>query len=205
MRSVAAILAAAIAISLAGCVLRGKQPAVKAAVPPPKPVTETAPPPPKPKLSVPQTNVELPPPQPVNLDALAQAPAPEEPPPTTPSPNRPRNRPSSAAPRTEAPPQVPVVPPPQPPEPERGPIQEIVPAGDMKRFQEETVNRRKEINVRLEQASHRRLNDQERQLVDRVSGFLKQSEAAEARNDWRQAYELAGLGLTLARELTGGK
>ena len=92
MKQAEAILAAAIAISLAGCVLRGRQPQAKAIPVIPAPAVEAAPPPPQAKLSIPQTNAELPPPQPVNLDALTQAPPPEEPPPAAPAAARPSRR-----------------------------------------------------------------------------------------------------------------
>src|ERR1019366_1289973 len=62
-----ALLTALLSILLAGCELRGKP--AKSAVPPaaPKPVASAAPAPaPLPALSIPQTRVELPKPQPVD-------------------------------------------------------------------------------------------------------------------------------------------
>jgi hypothetical protein len=202
MRSVAALLAAAIALSLTGCILRGKQPTAKAVPPPPKAISEPAPPQPPRNLSIPQTNVELPPPQPVNMDALNQPPQ-EEPPPTTVAPARARPRP--AAPRPEAATQGPVPPAVQPAEPDRGPIQEIVPAEDTRRYQEETNARKKEIQMRLDEANKRHLSRAERQRAELINSFLKNSDAAAARGDWRSAAELADRGLVLARELTGGR
>src|SRR5215813_444319 len=78
MRRVEALLAVAAALALAGCALRAK-PTVTAAASPPKPVIPAAPPPAPAPLSIPQTNVQLPPPQPVNPDALVTEEQPEEP------------------------------------------------------------------------------------------------------------------------------
>jgi len=203
MKRVEAILAAAMAISLAGCVLRGKQQSAKAVPPAPQPVVQPAPPSAPRVLSTPQTNVELPPSQPVNLDALTQPPPPEEPPPAPPATKGPPRHPAPAAPsRTET---VPVGPAAPPPESERQPIQEIVPVEDQKRFQEEAAAQKREIHQRLEQIAGRRLNHSERDQLAHITSFVKQSDAAETRGDWRSAAALAERGLALARELTGGK
>src|ERR1019366_8693246 len=77
-----ALLTALLSILLAGCELRGKP--AKSAVPPaaPKPVASAAPAPaPLPALSIPQTRVELPKPQPVDPAALETEATPPEPPP----------------------------------------------------------------------------------------------------------------------------
>jgi len=204
MKRVEAILAAAMAISLAGCVLRGKQQTAKLVPPAPKPVVQPAPPAPPRVLSTPQTNVELPPPQAVNLDALTQAPPPEEPPPPPPAKTRPAHtRPAPAAPaRTETVPLGPAAP---PPESERQPIQEIVTAEDQKRFQEQAAAQKREIHQHLEQIANRRLSHSEREVLAHINSFVKQSDAAESRGDWRSAAALAERGLALARELTDGK
>src|ERR1039458_753861 len=73
-----ALLTVAAGIVLAGCSLRGK-PAKTAIVPAaPKPVVAPAPAAPPPALSIPQTRVELPKPQPVDPAALATEPRPPE-------------------------------------------------------------------------------------------------------------------------------
>ena len=209
MKRVDAILAAAMALTLAGCVLRGKQPAAKAVPAIPVPVAEAAPPPPPSKLSIPQTNVELPPPQPVNLDALTQTPPREEPPAAAPSAVRqPRRTAAAPAPasKPEAPAPVPVAPAVAPAaESDRPPLQEIVPPEDQKRFQEVFAADTKEMQQRLDQIQARRLNGSEKTLVDRIQSFKKQSEAAAERGDWRGASELAERALALAKDLTGGK
>src|SRR5579862_9867096 len=100
MRLVQAILVAALAISLAGCVVRAK-PKTTAAVPAaPQPVPAPAAPAPPPEpLSIPQTRVQLPRPQIFNPDSVAepQVAAPEAA--TAPARNN-RSRSGSAAPVT---------------------------------------------------------------------------------------------------------
>jgi len=218
MKRVQAILVIAAGISLAGCVLRGKQQRAKATPVIPAPVAEAAPPPPPAKLSVPQTNVELPPPQPVNLEGLTQAPAPEEAPAAPAATPRRTPRPAVAAPKpaeqasqtapananpSPAAPAAPAAG--TPAEGDRPPLVELVPPEDQKRFQEQVATNTREIQQRLEQIQTRQLNRTERVLVNRIQSFLKQSEAAAGRGDWRGASELAERGLALAKDLNGGK
>ena len=207
MKRAEVALVVAMAIALAGCVLHGKQQTAKNTPPAPKPAAEAAP---LRNLSTPQTNVELPPSQPVNPEALAAPQPPEEPPPSPPPAAAHSGRPRSGTPtqHTEAPgPAAPPATQPATPETEqpRPPIQEIVPAADQKRLQDEAASCQKEIQQRLESIQGRALNHRERQTVTYIESFLKQSEAAEGRGDWRAAAELAERGLALARELTSGK
>jgi hypothetical protein len=199
MKRVEAILAACMAISLTGCVLRGKTPAANA-VPPPKPAAVAAPapaPPPQP-LSVPQTSVQLPPAQPLTPEAIASTQPPEEPPapPAVPR-STPRRSPPTRAETTPQGPAAPIV----PPEPERPPIQEALPAAEMKRLQDEADAAKREIVHRIEQVQLHRLTRQQSSLVSRIRSFVKQSDDAEKRGDMRQASELAQRALVLARDL----
>jgi hypothetical protein len=205
MRPAQFILAAAIAVSLSGCSLRGKPQTAKAVPPAPKPVTAPAPPAPPPKLSIPQTDVQLPPPQPVDPEALAQVTPAEEPRPTTPPATRAGRRPSTAPRQEPAAPAAPVAPPPQPAETDRPAIQELLPAAEVDRFQKETAEYKRETQDLLQQAQRRRLNATQQGVVKTVNTLLQESEAARERNDWRVAHELANRAVTLARELTGGK
>jgi hypothetical protein len=202
MRCVYAVIVVALAVSLTGCMLKGRQQTVKATPPPAATIEPPPPPPPPAKLSIPQTNVELPPPQPVNLDALVQTQPPEEPPAATPPAKGPRR--AAAAPKTEpVSTQGPAPPPPAAaPEANRPPIQEILTPSDLKQFQDRTATARREVRKRLD---GRQANGAEKELIDRIASFMKQSEEAEGRADWRQASELAERALALARELTGGK
>src|ERR1019366_6501733 len=107
-----ALVTALLSILLAGCELRGKP--AKSAVPPaaPKPAVNPAPaPPPPPPLSIPQTRVELPKPQPVDPGALETETAPPEPPPAAAAPARSRRAPPAASqPATPPPPAAPRAP-----------------------------------------------------------------------------------------------
>lgn len=199
MRSLPFLLTVSMAIALAGCALRGKPPAAKATPVAAVPVVTPAPPPPPPApLSIPQTTVELPAPQPVTPEALASTLPPDEPalPASTP-PRAPRPKPAAPKP---AEPQV-TPPPAQPVETERPTIQEVLPADQQRRFQQEADDFRREIRQRVEQAEKRQLNYRQRNLLNRIRSFEKQSADAQVRGDMRQARELAGRALVLAREL----
>jgi hypothetical protein len=208
MRRLEAILAAVLVLSLSGCVLRGKDKVASNIPPPPKQAPAPAPPPAPPKLSIPQTNVELPPPQPVNAEALAP-PLQEEPPATTPAARPPRRAAPPPA-RTESAPVVqgPVAPPQAAPpaeQPDRGPVGELLSAQDIKKFQDETAAFRKETQSNLDQAKKRHLTPSERQRRDTIASLLSESVAAEARSDWRSASDFAERALALAKELNGAK
>lgn len=200
MRLAQSLVAIGIALSLSGCVLHKPQ-AAKAAPPPPKPVALPAPAPPPEPLSIPQTNVDLPPPQPVSPEALATTqPAGEPPPAPGPvrTPPRPAPRPGGTPARTEPPATPPVAPPAA--EPAHPPISEVTPAAELKRLQEEAGARRQEVTQLIRHIPRSRLREQ-KNTVDRINVFLKQAEDAERRGDMRQASELAGRALVLAREL----
>lgn len=211
MRRVEAILAVAMALSLTGCVLRGKPRTASALPVLPKPVSLPTPAPPSGPLSVPQTRVELPPPQPLSADAVASTQPPEETPitPVPRNPKLPRPRPPASAPRTET--VAPTTPAtstpaaqPQPAE-ERAPIQEIVPAAELNRLQAEAVKSKQEILQRLEQLRKHRLTRQEQDLKEQVLSFVKLSDQAQRKGDMRKAYDLAVRGLVLAKELFDGR
>jgi hypothetical protein len=200
MGRVEAILAAALAISLAGCALSGKPKTTAGAVPPqPQPAAQPKPAPPPEALSIPQTQVQLPPPQPLNPDALTSVPPPEPAEPAAaPKPAR-RTTPAPAQPKPE------VAPAAQPADAGRPPIQEIVPADERKRYQESADGRKREIRQVLEQAKTHRLTSEQNKMVKRIQAFVTQSDDAQKRGDMRQADALAERGLVLARELAGGQ
>jgi hypothetical protein len=201
MRRAEALLIIAMAVSLGGCVFRKPQTA-KAAPAAPKPAVATAPAPPPEPLSVPQTNVELPQPQPISPEALAttlpagEPPAPPAPPPRTPA--RTPARTGGTPPRVEPPAPAPATPPAT--EAERPPISEVTPVAELKRMQEEAEGRRQEVAQLIRRIPRGRLRQQQNS-VDRINSFLKQAQDAEKRGDMRQASELAGRALVLAREL----
>jgi hypothetical protein len=206
MRRLELILAAWIAMSLAGCVLRGKQ--TKASPPPPTPAPAAKPvagPPPQP-LSIPQTQAQLPAPQTIAPGALATI-TPPEPPAETPPAQRTTRRPTgpvAGPPRPETPP-VPVpTPAPATAEPERPPVQEIVPASESNRLRESAEARKLEIRKTLDQAHARALSRDQRAVRSRIETFLQQSDDAQRKGDMRLADALAQRAQVLARELQNG-
>jgi hypothetical protein len=80
-------------------------------------------------------------------------------------------------------------------------VQEVTPAAELKRFQDEAQMRKREVRQLIEPLDHRRLTRQQRSVFDRIESFLKQSDDAEQRGDMRQASELALRALVLAHEL----
>lgn len=202
MKRVEAILAACLALSLTGCVLRAKQPVAKATTPP-KPVAAPPPAPPPKPLSTPQTDVQLPAYQPLTPEAVASTFPPEEPPPPPPAPKPPprgsRPQGNTTPKPVEVTPQGPAIPPPV--EPERPRIQDALSPDEVKRLQEEAENTRREIKQRIDSIPVHRLNRQQNILVKRIRTFVEQSEDAKRRGDVRQAAELAQRALVLAKEL----
>ncbi len=196
------LLAALACVLLAGCLLR-RTPA-KSVAPPaaPAPLARPAPAPPPPALSIPQTHVELPKPQPVDPEALeTEPPPPPEAPPaaaTTP----PRSRRANPAVSQPAPTPPAVA---GPPPDTRETFQEIVPPAELKRLQEDAQARRREANQILEQFGRRQLSRAQQNVAATVRSFLALSDEAEKRNDLRQADSLAERAQILAKELQSGK
>jgi hypothetical protein len=206
MRNAKVVLVGVMSISLAGCVLNGRQKG--AATPtPPQPTAPATPPEP---LSIPQTTVELPPPQTPDPEAFNTV-QPAEP--STPA----QNKPPAAKPRTNpgaggnvpsAPATLPKAPetqaaPEPPPEPVRPPLQELLP--------DEEKNRLKDL-VHLNQAEAQKViaavtpkNSNQRRTKAEVQQFLKQSQQAEGDGNWRLASQFAERANLLAKELQSGK
>jgi len=201
MKRLEAILAVAMAISLAGCILRGTPKA--AATPPaaPQPVVAAAPPPPPQPLSIPQTQVELPPAQPVTPEALATA-QPVETPAETPVAPKPPRRPNPVPQTKPEPPAA--APPPQPAE-ERPPIQEQLDPTELKRLQDAAGSAKQQIRQLLAQARRRRFTADEVNLEKRILEFVKLADEAEKGGDMRAADDLAEKALVLAKGLQGGR
>ena len=208
MRRLKLILAAGMAMSLTGCVLRGKQtPNVSTPPPTPAPAAKLPSGPPPQPLSIPQTQAQLPAPQSIAPGALATTTPPEPPAETQPA-QRPQRRPPgpvAGPPRPETPP-VPVLAPPAPAtaEPERPPVQEIVPASESNRLRESAEARKQEIRKTLEQAQARVLSRDQRAVRLRIEAFLQQSDDAQKKGDMRLADALAQRAQVLARELQNG-
>ena len=204
MRVAGLVAGILLVLGLAGCSLRGGGKSAKAAPPPPKPAPTASATTPEAPLSVPQTQVQLPPPQPVNPLAVASPQEPQEPAPepaATPQAKPPRRpAPVAAAPKpVEPPPAVAVQPP--PPVEERPRLQEIVSPEERKKLADQMAARKREIDEALRIAAARPLSDHDRNIVDRIKSFLQQSDLAVARGEIRQAEALSERALILAREL----
>ena len=187
-------------VLLAGCLLRGNKEA--SLPPPPKPVAVQPSAPVQP-LSIPQTAVQLPSPQPVNPDAIppvqaAQAPAPEktEAPPV---PRTPRRTTVAGPPKPgpEAEPDTPAAPVAQEQAP---PIQPILTGEEQKRIQGAIEERKREIANKLGHGKGH-LSRHDQSLADRIESFLAQCVQAEQRGDYAQADTLSERAVILAREL----
>jgi hypothetical protein len=199
----ASLLATAVlTLSLAGCITSAK--AAKNVPPAPKPAAPTPAAAPT-ALSIPQTQVELPRPQPIDPAALpvesppappppAQAEAPQPVHPPAPPPRRPQGRPEATAPTAVT-----------PPETERPQMQEIVSAGEVKQLQDSAQTRKREVARILTQLKTRRLNRAQNNVLASINSFVTLSDEAEKHNDMRQADALAERAQILARDLLNGK
>jgi len=184
----------------AGCTLRETKQA--AAPPPPKPAPLKAEP--EPPLSVPQTNVQLPSPQPVNPDAIVAAP-PESPAVTE---KAEETAPTPRPPRRAA---IPVKSEAEPPAAANAPatgeaaeesttLQPMLKPEEQKRLQEAIEGRKREISDLLKKAE-RHGSGRDNGVVERIQSFLSLSDQAAQRGDYTQADALAERALILAREL----
>jgi hypothetical protein len=173
----------------------------RAAAPPPPAPAAIQPPAPEQPLSIPQTAVTLPSPQPINPDAIPketaqQSPAPEK----TEAPPAPRAPRRSAAGPPKPEPEPEAETPPAPAVQEQAPIQPILSGDEQKRIQNAIDGRKKEINEKLGRIKGR-LSDHDQSLVDHIKSFLTQCDEAAQRSDYAQADALSLNALVLAREL----
>jgi hypothetical protein len=195
-----AILVGCLAISLAGCALRGAPKTAKAIPPAPKPVAAQPPAPPEP-LSIPQTNVTLPAPQPLDREALITEPPPPDPVPEPVAPQRQRR----TTPAASNPPPKPEAGP-APAEPEARPaIQEIIPAPEQLRLHESLVRRRAEINQILNQTNSRRQTKLQQGVVHMITDLVNVAAEAENHGDLKQADANLERAQVLAKELQGAR
>jgi hypothetical protein len=158
-------------------------------------------------LSVPQTQVTLPPEQPLNPEALVDDQPPAPPPPAAPAPPPPTLpvTPAVAPPVRRSAPVVAAQPAPPPPEAtapapvERPAIQALVPAQEQKKLKDSAEARKKEVRATLTRMASRRLNATDQDLMKRIQFFLTQSDDAERRGDMRQADAFAQRAQDLAK------
>jgi hypothetical protein len=210
------ILPAAIcfwALTLPSCSLRGHATQTAAAQPaPPKP---PAPKPPPVEttdnlpISVPQTQVTLPTPQPIQAEALATLkPEPPAPKPVT-QPSKPTPQTTQTT-RTETrgPATVqgpPAGPPPPPPTASRRRIRPVESVAERRRLLTEITNRQRNVQGILAKTRSRQLTEAEKNAVDRIQAFLNETAAAVKDQDLQQAEALSNRALLLCQELSAEK
>ena len=175
-------LAAAAAVGLAGCankrIVRAAPPSVSA--PPPE---EAAPPPPAPP--------ETPPPTETTTEPAPEAPPPA-PPPEVPAkrPAPPRPRPAPAETAEPAPPR------PAPPQ-----ISPQLSAKELDAAKQNTTANLTAAERNLQLASGRQLTAAQKDLTEKISGFLSQAHQAIMAEDWVRAQNLAEKARVLSAEL----
>jgi len=200
MRTEAAILAACLALALAGCSLRANSKTAQAAPPAPVPAAKPVPASVPQTLSVPQTQVQLPGPQPLDPEALTAvdvAPPPVEQPAAPSRGIRRAGPPAIPAPKADQPSPVTAA----PAEPGRQPIQEVMSADEQKRLQDAADQRKRETRLLLDQAHGRALTPQEKNTAQSIEQLLRSSDDSQAQGDMRAASDLAYKALALARDL----
>lgn len=203
------VLLAAGCLGTVGCAAKAARSSVTApATPQPEPAVH-APTADEP-ISVAQTNVVLPKPQPIQAEALA-TPPPEEPP--TPEPANHTSKPRVPAavkpePRQQAGAQTAQGPPPPPPAnptASRPRIRPVESAAEQQRMLTEIGARQRQVQDILAKAKARQLSDAEKSAADRIQAFLDQTEAALKDKDLQQAEALSNRALLLCPELNPGK
>jgi len=210
MKTEYAILTVALTISLSGCVI-GAKPAVTTP-PAPQPVAVApVPPPPPQQLSMPQTQVQLPPDQPIDPDALTPAPTAEvhteAPPPARPNRARQQAKPVAPPPATvepAAPPATPPAPPAAAPENERGRVQELLAPAERDRLKNSADTKKHDVRAWLSSSRGRKI-DKSNPTLARIVAMLQASDEAEEKGDMREASDLADRAVTALRELQSGR
>ena len=207
MRQVSKAAIGLLALLLSACEM--KLPRAKTPAPPQPATAKTEPPPeaaPSEPLSMPQTQVRLPNPQPIDPEALANPPV--NMPADTPSARRPRPPAKRSGPQpasatspgkpeavetTEAPP--------PPTESPRPPIGPVLPDEERRRLNEDIAGRLKEVEQRLSRIAVLRLSDAQKSSVQMIRSFVELSHKAQEQGDIQKASALADRALLLAQEL----
>jgi DedD protein len=163
--------------------------------------------PPEP-LSSPQTQIQLPNPQPLDPAALVANPEPSQPQQPARSRNSRMARNNTRSEPAAAPPASPPVdaqaPAATPPAEERPRLQPILPPEEVRRIQETIASRNREIHERLSQVRTRQ-GSAEESMVGRIRSLVSLSDEAAKRGDMTQADALSEKALVLARGLEIGK
>jgi hypothetical protein len=191
------------------CACEMKAPRAKTPTPPQTAAAKTEPPPepvPSEPLSIPQTQVRLPSPQPLDPEAVVSPPPstpagtsaartagrPKKPtPPPTAAPSKPEAVETAEAPAaTEAPPRR---------------IEPVLPDEQRRRLNEDIVSRLREVDQLLGRIAARTPSDKEKESVERIRSFKDLSFQALERGDTQQANGLADRALLLAKEMLRGR
>ena len=201
-------------VAMSSCALSGKNAAGKAPTPPPPPATAAAKPPaPPPPISTPQTEVQLPPPQPISEAALATIPAvakepeTEEKPPANRKPPAVATTPKSETPAAETPSAIqgPPAPPPTTPAEEQPRLQPVYTEEERRRKLAEVERRKGEIEITLRNMNQVRMPPDQKSVVDRILSFIGQAEDMAKRGDFRSAEALMVRAEILIKELSSGR
>jgi hypothetical protein len=153
-------------------------------------------------ISVPQTQVTLPRPQPVQDEALTVVKA-EAPP--APQPNQTAKPPRAAAPKPEqrqqpvTAPTVPAGAEPPPAPPRR--IRPVQSAAERQRLTAQIAASQRQVLDNLAKTKSRRLSDAEKSAVERIQSFLEQTDSALKEQDLQQAAALSNRALLLSQDL----
>ncbi len=176
------------AFALAGCsrnIVRASSPSV--ATPPPigrpsaSPGAEAA-------AAPPVAPPELPPPEPSEPPAIIAGPVPAEPAAPRPRPAAPASQPAQ----------------PEPAQPKFDPpqISALLKPSDQQRLERLTTEQITIAERNVQQANNRRLTPVQKDLVDKINGFLSQAHEAIQAKDWVRAQNLAEKAQILSIELT---
>lgn len=193
------------ALLLSGCEMnlrRAKTP------PAPQPTTAAAeepPPAPAPSepLSIPQTQVKLPRPQPIDPEALATPPSPPSEPSATHTSRRAKRtgpQPPAAPPAKPEAVETAETPPPTAETP-RPRIEPVLPEDKRRQLQEDVASRLRDVEQKLTRLAALRLSETEKTSVERIRSFAKLSQDALYQGDLQQASALADRAQILAQEL----
>jgi hypothetical protein len=211
MRSVSQTTIGLLALMLSACEM--KLPHAKTPSPP-QPVSAQAEPPaesaPAEPLSIPQTTVRLPNPQPIDPDALATPPVnvPAEASKTRQS-NHGGSKRQGPQPASAAPPVKPetgeTADPPPTTEAQRPPIGPVLSDDERRRMNEDVYSRLKDVDQMLGRIAALRLSDAEKSSVERIRSFQKLSRDAVEHGEIQQATALADRAVLLAQEVLRGR
>ncbi len=204
-----AAISCACVLSSCSMMRENRAPKIVAAAPRPAPPPS---PPPEPAsdlpVSIPQTQVTLPAPQPIQAEALAtilpDTPPPPEPAtpavrPTRPIGPRPEPRQQTTAPAQVTPPEAP---PPATvtPAPSRR-LRPVESPAERQRLLQLIASQQQKVQEVLTKARNRPLTDLEKGTVERIQAFLEQTQAALKDQDLQQADALSKRALLLSQEI----